>query len=368
VIASLRFATLRIPFTMAFRHASAERAETSSVLVEARSADGRVGYGEACPRPYVTGESLESARAFFDRHEAGLRADVAKLDALRSWVGVHAGEIDANPAAWCALELAVLDLFGKQRGETLEGLLSVAPLAGPFRYSAVLGDAGSRRFGLIAGQYKRQGFTDFKVKLSGDLERDRAKMMVVREGGATLRVRVDANNLWESAGEATAFLRALDTPLFAVEEPIPPNQYDELAHISDALGCKMVLDESFLRLPQLDALRSSPPRWLLNVRVSKMGGLLRSLEVVEAAAAAGIGVVVGAQVGETSVLTRASLTIAQAAGPALVAQEGAFGTLLLERDLCDPPLMFGRGGVLDVARYPFLREPGIGFNLIEQSA
>jgi hypothetical protein len=35
-----------------------------------------------------------------------------------------------------------------------------------------------------------------------------------------------------------------------------------------------------------------------------------------------------------------------------VAQEGAFGTLLLERDVCDPPLMFGASGVLDVATYP----------------
>ena len=73
-------------------------------------------------------------------------------------------------------------------------------------------------------------------------------------------------------------------------------------------------------------------------------------------------------VSETSLLTRAALTVAQAAGPALVAQEGAFGTRLLERDLCDPPLMFGTGGVLDVARYPFLREPGIGFKPVLQSA
>ena len=33
----------------------------------------------------------------------------------------------------------------------------------------------------------------------------------------------------------------------------------------------------------------------------------------------------------------------------LVAQEGAFGTFLLEHDVCDPPLMFGAGGVLDAS-------------------
>jgi hypothetical protein len=43
-----------------------------------------------------------------------------------------------------------------------------------------------------------------------------------------------------------------------------------------------------------------------------------------------------------------------------VAQEGAFGTQLLERDVCDPPLMFGAGGVLDSAAYAMLARPGFG--------
>jgi hypothetical protein len=82
--------------------------------------------------------------------------------------------------------------------------------------------------------------------------------------------------------------------------------------------------------------------------------------VLEAARARGIGVIVGAQVGETSLLTRAALTVAYAAGDTLVAQEGAFGTLLLERDVCDPPLMFGAGGVLNASAYPMLEKPGLG--------
>ena len=91
-----------------------------------------------------------------------------------------------------------------------------------------------------------------------------------------------------------------------------------------------------------------------------MGGLLRSLAVARAARDARVGLIVGAQVGETSVLTRAALTVAHASRDILVAQEGAFGTLLLERDVCDPPLMFGAGGVLDVSTYPSLEAPGFG--------
>ena len=56
----------------------------------------------------------------------------------------------------------------------------------------------------------------------------------------------------------------------------------------------------------------------------------------------GIGIIVGAQVGETSILTRASLAVMnEHAAITLIAAEGAFGTLLLEHDLTEPCLMFG---------------------------
>jgi hypothetical protein len=56
--------------------------------------------------------------------------------------------------------------------------------------------------------------------------------------------------------------------------------------------------------------------------------------------------IVGAHVGETSVLTRAGITLAHAIKDRLVGHEGAFGTHLLTRDVFSDPLMFGRRGFL----------------------
>ena len=361
-IRELRFAVLAIPFKVAFRHASAERAETSSVWVESVSDGGVVGRGESCPRPYVTGETIESAQAFFSRHQAALCARVVELDSLRSWMTGQREELDRNPAAWCAIELAILEMLALDSGIAVEGLLALPPLAGRFQYSAVLGDMRHDAFQAMAGQYRRQGFTDFKVKLSGSLDRDCEKIALLRQW-PDIRVRVDANNLWRTADEAIAFLEALDYPLFGVEEPIAPGQYAELARIAARLGCKVILDESFLRASQMGELAADADAWIINLRVSKMGGLLRSLDVARAARKANVGLIVGAQVGETSLLTRAALAVAHASRDILVAQEGAFGTLLLERDVCDPPLMFGAGGVLDVAAYPALERPGFGLTV-----
>jgi L-alanine-DL-glutamate epimerase-like enolase superfamily enzyme len=354
-----RLKEIRIPFKAAFRHASAERASTSSVWAEARSTDGLTGYGEACPRPYVSGETIQTVQAFVSRHQASICRDVADLESLCAWTRTHTAEIDRNPAAWCVIEMAVLDLLGKERAQPLEALLSLPALTGRFQYTAVVGDAEPEAFARVVDQYCRHGFTDFKVKLSGLLDRDRAKLAILSDRSAG-RVRLDANNLWERAKDAIPFLRGLGGSLFAVEEPIRPNQYGALADIADALDCRIVLDESFLRVDQVAELGEPKSRWLVNLRVSKMGGVLRSLQVVERLRAEGLGLIVGAQVGETSLLTRAALTVAHAGADLLVAQEGAFGTLLLTDDICDRPLMFGAGGMLDVASYPSLGGHGLG--------
>ena len=356
-----------IPFKVKFRHASAERDETSSLWVEAISENGLIGYGESCPRSYVTGETIASAQSFFLQYKEAICNEITSLSALRAWAMKHQDKLDANPAAWCAIELAILDLLAKQEGKTIEQFVNLPALHGSFQYSAVLGDASIDTFKLSAAQYFQQGFTDFKLKLSGNIERDKEKIAVMRQSGNNaIRIRVDANNLWNSADEAIKFLQALDYPFFAIEEPLLPNAYFELSLVADALNCKIILDESFLRVEQFTVLQNTPQHWLINLRISKMGGLLRSLAIIESARKLGIGLIVGAQVGETSLLTRCGLSAALAASDILVAQEGAFGIHLLESDICSPPLMFAKAGLLDAANYPNLIKPGLGFSFQEK--
>ena len=115
----------------------------------------------------------------------------------------------------------------------------------------------------------------------------------------------------QTRSEAIAALRRLAFPFFAIEEPIGRNRHAELPDIARALNCRIVLDESFVRRDQLALLSEPRSQWIVNVRVSKMGGLIRSLQVVEAARRHGVDVIVGAQVGETSLLTRAALPVAE---------------------------------------------------------
>lgn len=361
IIKSVQASALAIPFNVAFKHASAERAATQTLWIEARAQSGAVGFGEGCPREYVTGETLDSAQAFIAARRDDWMGSIRDLDTLSDWVARHHRDIDAHPAAWTAVELALLDLLGKGEGKSVEALLRVPELAGRFHYTAVLGDAAPREFEVQLARYLQAGFRDFKIKLSGNHSRDLAKVRALAAAGVPPQmVRADANNLWSRAHAAIADLAALEFPFFALEEPLRAGDYAGLDRVASALGTRIILDESFLRADHFDALSDRAERWIVNLRVSKMGGVIRSLELVREARRRGLRLIVGAHVGETSLLTRGALTVVNSARDILVAQEGAFGTHLLAHDVVEPPIMFGEGGVLDASE---LKLGAAGFGL-----
>lgn len=363
MIEAIRADSLAIPFKQSFRHASAARVSTQTIWVTA-SGSGVIGYGEGCPREYVTGESVKSAQAFVAARAGTWCESIRDLDDLKDWARTHEREIDANPAAWTAVELAMLDLFGKAQGMPVESLLGLPPLTGRFRYTAVLGDAPPKEFEGQLARYRQAGFRSFKIKLAGDAQRDLAKVQALQAAAiAPETVRADANNLWSDADAATEALLSFQFRFSALEEPLRAGDYAGMARMAQALDSKIILDESMARPRQLDDLSGAPDRWLANLRVSKMGGLLRSLEFLQAARRKGVRIIVGAHVGETSLLTRAGLAAAAAAGDALVAQEGAFGTHLLERDVVAAPLMFGAGGILDADALGLGKATGWGLSI-----
>ena len=361
-ITHLEIRKLEIPFNVSFKHASAERNTTESIVVVAESDRGYTGYGEGCPRSYVTDESIDSAIAFFEKHKSSIQV-IENLEELRRWIEEQKGTIDVNPAAWCAIELALLDLLGKEQEQSIEELLSLPPLKGEFHYTAVLGASNYEAFAGQLQQYVHTGFSDFKVKISGKLEEDIEKLNLLKKlDNQETRIRLDANNLWETSSEAIAYLKQLDTNFFAIEEPIKANQYETLRTITQALNTKIILDESFLRKEQFEHIQHSRDRWIINVRISKMGGILRSLDIAKEASQLNVPIIIGAQVGETSILTRAALTVVNTYRDILLAQEGGFGTYLLKKDIVEMPLMFGNGGLLSVS--PLIAKQGLGLNCI----
>ncbi len=358
----LTIQNLEIPFKQVFAHATATRACTETILVKADSENGIVGVGEGCPREYVTGETIHTAIHFFTKHRETWE-ELKNVGDLEAWMAENSQTIDENPASWCAVELALFDCWGQDNRQSIESLLNFQELTGQFQYSAVLGTENMASFEKQAKQFCALDFYDFKVKVTGHLEKDRSKIEFLKDlPSKNLRIRLDANNLWKTSDEAVKYLKDLDYSLFAIEEPLQVGNYKGCSQISQQLGLPIILDESFLRFEQFKDLEIDSQNWIINIRISKMGGILRSLEIAEHAKTKGIPIILGAQVGETSILTRAALTVANQSRKNLLAQEGAFGTYLLEHDITDTPLIFGKGGTLD--SQSLSSQPGLGLTLV----
>lgn len=341
----LRVASFPFPFRTRFEHAAASRDRAENVIVIAEDGDGRIGLGEGCPRDYVTGETVQSALAALGRWRDADAGRIDELRGLEAWTRAHAADIDANPSAFAALELALLDVLARRSEQSLEQLLGISGTTAEIRASAVYGTRSTAKFVAQAALYGLNGMRDAKLKLTGEPRRDRARARALAVLG---RVRLDANNLWPTAGDACQGLDGVSRHAWAVEEPLRPRDWAGLAEVGTRTGLALVLDESATHPRDLAALVPGP-RYIVNVRVSKLGGLLRTLAMIDAARTRGYAVIVGAQVGETSILARAGIAAARAAASSLIGFEAAFGTRLLARDATTPSLRFGYGGRVDLA-------------------
>jgi L-Ala-D/L-Glu epimerase len=205
-----------------------------------------------------------------------------------------------------------------------------------------------------AALFRLNGMRDSKLKVGGDASKDLRRAACLARAG---KVRLDANNLWQDVNTATAALKALSRYAWAVEEPLAARDWRGLRELNISTGLAIVADESLVTSDDLGAM---PPgeAFIPNLRVSKLGGLIRSADILRRALSQGRKIIVGAQVGETSILARAGLALVAAAGTGLVGYEGGYGPVLLAYDVATPQVRIGRHGTVYVKE--FARRPGLG--------
>src|SRR5262249_15423740 len=141
-VSELTAYVVRIPLKKQIKHASHARTETDNVVVRVRLNDKSVGWGEGVPREYVTGEAADNAPDLLNGHglEGPLeecRDDAAAVRVIeRMRLATVPGDTRGvqGTAARCAVEIALLDAFGRAFGEPLCNVTkNVAPDLYQFR-------------------------------------------------------------------------------------------------------------------------------------------------------------------------------------------------------------------------------------------
>jgi L-Ala-D/L-Glu epimerase len=336
-----------------FEHAAAKRDLAEAVLVRLKFSDGSEGWGETLPRPYVSGESVESVTA-------DLENILWPAVAGRPIASDHAPDLPLADAAGrtitaaaCAVDLAMAHLW-------LGGQPLAATIAA--RVSGVLGSADPARTLKRLRLMRLFGIRDFKLKLGMGPDVDRRNLQLVHQrmarglAAGRLTLRVDINGGWDEASTPDRVAELAALGVCVVEQPIfcPAGRLVELAR-----RCKLPLmaDESLVTPADAEALLAEPRIWW-NIRLSKNGGLGQCLRLAQQARQGGVKFVAGCMVGESGVLSAAQRRWLQMIPPPEFV-EGNYGRFLLKDDLTSPSLRFGYGG-----RLKALAGPGLGVRII----
>jgi muconate cycloisomerase len=368
---------VRIPLRKPVRHASHTRDSTDNVLVRCVLEDRTEGFGEGVPREYVTGESIESVIDLLRRSDVPAQlescGDFAAATKLAERLKLAAVPGDDRScqgnAARCALELAVLDAYGKHfRQPVSEVTRLLAPdLYRPEPWVRYSGAITSARAGwkIRAAMWRLwgYGFRQVKVKVGLPGQDDVARFNSIRKAWVArkLSLRVDANEAW-SPSEAVERIRQLEPyGITSVEQPVPHSEAAGLAELRRQVRVPIMLDESLCS--RIDAERAVEQQTcdLFNLRLSKCGGFIPTLRLAQFARQHGLGCQLGCQIGETAVLSAAGRHFAATVAD-LRHAEGSYDRHLVREALGTKDITFRWGGWA-----PAFTEPGLGVTVDPQA-
>ena len=367
-----------VPLRKPIRHASFERSTSDNLVVRVTLADGTTGYGEGLPRPYVTGETIESTFASLSSLDLprllGEPADLAAL--VRRLETFELPECQADPrgmagnSARCALELALLDAYARREGRSLGDALTMAesardllhPTPRRVRYSGAITAETPRNEFLSAFKMWIYGFAQVKVKVGVPGQDDPARLGRIRRViGGRMDLRIDANEAWSAAEVVDRVAPLRQFRPTALEQPVPHAEVDALAGLRREIGVPIMLDESLCGYP--DAVRAVERGTadVLNVRLSKCGGILPSLRIMALARREGLDVQLGCHPGETGILSAAGRQVACRVR-AIRYLEGSYDRHVLAANLIAEDVTFHYGG-----RARPLRGPGLGVTVVPEA-
>ncbi|MFW0790068.1 enolase C-terminal domain-like protein [Gordonia sp. CPCC 205333] len=306
--------TTTIALAATFGHGQAIRGNAESVVVAA-SDGATTGWGEGAPRRYVTGETLLGAADALARHRpdeisAAVGAASTFPQALDAVEAAALSERLGNAAA-CALETALLDVilrrFGRPAADLLawldprERLYLRRSRSVPYSYVVESSRPVAEQLDVLAANSGTSPAV-VKVKAHADVGRTVADVREIRATPitASASIVIDANGIWDLS--TCRGLQPIRDDLAWVEEPTRQRDWDELAAIRRDTGLPVMLDESVTCIADLNAAVGAGAVDLVNVRISKFGGVIATSRAITKILRQGKRFQLGVQVAEVGPL------------------------------------------------------------------
>lgn len=326
-----------------------------NVIVVIRTNQGITGFGECSPFMTINGESMETcfivgqylAQVLKDKNPEDIEACTHEMDKT----------IYGNSSIKSAFDMALYDISAQKAGVPLYQFLG-GQNDKEMQIDYTVSLSNPEKMAADAKRIVDNGFEIVKVKLGHSKEQDVESIKKIREAiGPKIPIRLDANQGWKTE-EALDILKAL-TPykIQHCEEPIPRWDYMALPEIRRFSPIPIMADETCCDHIDAKRLIDLYACDLINIKLSKSGGIFKALKIVKFAKTAKMEIQVGG-------FLETRLGFTAAAHFALSSKNIVYydfdTPLMMEEDPVEGGIIYGEKGKITITE-----TPGLGASINE---
>jgi O-succinylbenzoate synthase len=280
---------VRIPFLEPFRISNGVVAEKESILVEAVTNEGIVGWGEASPMSgtFYSTDTPESCWQSLNEELIPRLLELGTFDL--SQLHEQLRQLPGSAFAKAGIDGAVWDAHANTRRKALCDLFGIARRAVASGVAIGIFDTVNELLERVQ-RYVAQGYRRVKIKIQPgwDIE----PVQAVRARFPEVALMVDANAAYTIADEM--IFRELDRfGLMMIEQPLAADAIDEAGELQAMLQTPLCADESAESLASVNRLLEKQAARIINIKVQRVGGLTEALLMLNAARAADLECWVG---------------------------------------------------------------------------
>ncbi|UCC25580.1 MAG: mandelate racemase/muconate lactonizing enzyme family protein [Gemmatimonadales bacterium] len=255
-----------------------------STLVRIDTDEGVTGWGEVCPLgPFYLpayGQGVRAGIQELGPHLLGL--DPTRLGPLNHRMDAA---LKGHPYVKSPIDMACWDLLGKVTGQPVVELLGGRFGDDVHLYRAISQESPEAMAGKVAG-YRAEGYRRFQLKVGGTVEEDIRRIHAVAAELEESDILIaDANTGW-LRHEAARVVRAVADVDVYIEQPCEGYEacLSVRRHHTDH---PFVLDESVDGLDMLLRAHADHAMDVVNIKISKFGGLTKALQARDLCASLG---------------------------------------------------------------------------------
>jgi L-alanine-DL-glutamate epimerase-like enolase superfamily enzyme len=259
-----------------------------STIVAVETDTGIVGHGEVCPLgPFYLPAYAAGCRAGIQ--ELGphlLGEDPTQLGRLNHRMDAA---LQGHPYVKSGIDMACWDILGQATGQSVCVLLGGRYSEDVGLYRAISQESPEAMANRVAG-YRAEGYRRFQLKVGGDphvdIERVRAVAAKLQPGD---RLIADANTGW-LMHDAMRVVRAVRDVDVYIEQPC--RTYEECLSVRRHTDHPFVLDENIDSLDMLLRGHADRAMDVVNLKISKLGGLTKTRQARDLCASLGIAMTI----------------------------------------------------------------------------